>query len=104
MGEIGFMTGWNVNHVIACETNLLGAIEKHYGAEEKVWDFLKNMPGFENVEFKKEASEEEVSFQSFDMNSETPAIIKLVTMTIVDAAKSRASNIHIEPRERYVWE
>jgi len=36
MGEIGFMTGLNVNNVIACETNLLGAIEKHYGAEEKV--------------------------------------------------------------------
>ena len=102
MGESGFMTGLNVNHVIACETNLLGAIEKHYGAEEKVWDFLKNMPSFENVEFKKEASEEEVSSQSFDMNSETPAIIKLVTMTIVDAVKSRASDIHFEPRDKYV--
>jgi type IV pilus assembly protein PilB len=102
IGEIGFMTGLNVNHVIACETNLLGAIEKHYGVEEKVADFLKNMPEFENVEFKKEASEEEVSPHSFDLNSETPAIIKLVTMIIVDAVKSRASDIHIEPRDKYV--
>jgi type IV pilus assembly protein PilB len=102
MGEIGFMTGLNINPVIACETNLLGAIEKHYGTEEKIWDLLKNMPGFENVEFQKQASEEEISIQSFEMHSETPAIIKLVTMIVVDAVRSRASDIHIEPRDKYV--
>ena len=102
IGEINFMTGMHVNHVIACESNLLGAIEKHYGAEEKVWNLLENIPGFEDVEFKKEAPEEEVSIQSLYLNSETPAIIKLVTMLIVDAVKSRASDIHIEPREKNV--
>ena len=102
MGEIGFMTGLNVNHVIACETNLLGAIEKHYGAEEKIWDLLKNMPGFDAVEFKKDAPEDELTLQSLYKSSEAPAIIKLVTMVIVDAVKTRASDIHIEPREKNV--
>ena len=102
IGEINFMTGMHVAHVIACESNLQGAIEKHYGAEEKVWNLLENIPGFEDVEFKKETAEEEVSIQSLYLNSETPAIIKLVTMVIVDAVKSRASDIHIEPREKNV--
>jgi type IV pilus assembly protein PilB len=102
IGEIGFMTGLNVNHVIACETNLLGAIEKHYGAEEKIWDLLKNMPGFDDVEFKKDAPEDELTLQALYKSSEAPAIIKLVTMVIVDAVKTRASDIHIEPREKYV--
>jgi type IV pilus assembly protein PilB len=102
IGEINFMTGMHVAHVIACESNLQGAIEKHYGAEEKVWNLLENIPGFEDVEFKKETAEEEVSIQSLYLNSETPAIIKLVTMVIVDAVKSRASDIHIEPRGKNV--
>lgn len=102
IGKIGFMTGLSVNHVVSTETSLLNAIEKHYGADERVWDLLKNMPGFDDVEFKKEASEEEVSIQSLFKSSEAPAIVKLVTMIIVDAVKSRASDIHIEPREKYV--
>lgn len=102
IGEINFMTGMHVAHVIACESNLQGAIEKHYGAEDKVWNLLENVPGFEDVEFKKETSEEEVSIQSLYLNSETPAVIKLVTMIIVDAVKSRASDIHIEPRGKNV--
>jgi type IV pilus assembly protein PilB len=102
IGEIGFRTGLKINHVIALETNLLGAIEKNYGTEEKVWDLLKDMPKFEDVEFKKESFEEDISVQSLYKSSEAPAIVKLVTMIIVDAIKSRASDIHIEPREKYV--
>ena len=102
IGEIGFRTGLKVNHVVSFETNLLGAIEKYYGAEEKVWDLLKDMPKFEDVEFKKEAFEEDLSVQSLHKSSEAPAIVKLVTMIIVDAIKSRASDIHIEPREKLV--
>jgi len=54
------------------------------------------------VEFKKESFEEEISIQSLYKSSEAPAVVKLVTMVIVDAIKARASDIHIEPRERYV--
>ena len=102
VGEIAFMTGLNINQAIACETILLGLIEKHYGAEEKVFDLLKNLPGFDDVEFKKESFEEDISIQSLYKSSEAPAVVKLVTMVIVDAIKARASDIHIEPRERYV--
>ncbi|MCX5907011.1 MAG: ATPase, T2SS/T4P/T4SS family [Deltaproteobacteria bacterium] len=102
IGEVAFRTGLKINQVVSYETNLLGAIEKYYGAEEKVWDLLKNMPKFADVEFKKDGFEEEISVQSLYKGSEAPAIVKLVTMIIVDAIKSRASDIHIEPRERYV--
>jgi type IV pilus assembly protein PilB len=101
IGEVTFMTDLNVKHVVACESNLLEAIEKNY-AEENVWDLLKDMPKFEEVEFKKDSPEEEISVQSLYKSSEAPAIVKLVTMIIVDAIQSRASDIHIEPREKYV--
>jgi type IV pilus assembly protein PilB len=101
IGEVTFMTDLNVKHAVACESNLVEAIEKNY-AEENVWDLLKNMPKFEEVEFKKDSPEEEISIQSLYKSSEAPAIVKLVTMIIVDAIQSRASDIHIEPREKYV--
>ncbi|HEX7371613.1 MAG TPA: ATPase, T2SS/T4P/T4SS family, partial [Thermodesulfobacteriota bacterium] len=102
IGEITFMTDLNIKHVVACESNLTEAIEKNFGAEENVWDLLKDMPKFEEVEFKKDSPEEEISIQSLYKSSEAPAIVKLVTMIIVDAIQSRASDIHIEPREKYV--
>lgn len=102
VGQIGFMTGLKINCVISYESSLLGAIEKVYGTEEKVWDLLKNLPKFDEVEFKKEASEEDISVQTLYKTSEAPAIVRLVTMVIVDAIKSRASDIHIEPREKSV--
>ncbi len=102
IGQITFLTDLNIKHVVACETNLTEAMEKSFGAEENVWDLLKDMPKFEEVEFKKDSPEEEISVQSLYKSSEAPAIVKLVTMIIVDAIQSRASDIHIEPRERYV--
>jgi type IV pilus assembly protein PilB len=102
IGQITFLTDLNIKHVVACETNLTEATEKNFGAQENVWDLLKDMPKFEEVEFKKDSPEEEISVQSLYKSSEAPAIVKLVTMIIVDAIQSRASDIHIEPRERYV--
>ncbi len=102
IGEISFRTEMNVKNVIACETNLLEAIERNYGVEENVWDLLGQMPKFEEVEFKRESPEEEISVQTLYKSSEAPAIVKLVSMIIVDAIQSRASDIHIEPRERNV--
>jgi len=102
IGQITFLADLNIKHVVACETNLTEAIEKNFGAEENVWDLLKDMPKFEEVEFKKDSPEEEISVQSLYKSSEAPAIVKLVTMIIVDAIQSRASDIHIEPREKYV--
>jgi type IV pilus assembly protein PilB len=102
IGEITFITSLKIKQVVACETNILGSIERNYGVEDNVWDLLKDMPKFEEVEFKRESPEEEVSIQSLYKSSEAPAIVKLVTMIIVDAVQARSSDIHIEPREKYV--
>lgn len=102
IGEISFRTEMNVKNVIACETNLLASIERNYGVEENVWDLLGHMPKFEEVEFKRESPEEEISVQTLYKSSEAPAIVKLVSMIIIDAIQSRASDIHIEPREKNV--
>ncbi len=102
--DITFRTGLKIQAAVSSETELLAAIEKHYGSDERSWDLLKEIPQYDEVEFVKDSAEEEkdINIQSLYKLSETPPIVKLVTMIIVDAVKSRASDIHIQPHEKFV--
>lgn len=102
--DITFRTGLHIETAVSTETALVAAIEKHYGSDEQSWDLLKEIPQYDEVEFLKEIEEDgkEVNVQSLFKLSEAPPIVKLVTMVIVDAIKSRASDIHIEPQEQYI--
>lgn len=101
--DIIFRTGLTIQTAVSTETALVAAIEKHYGSDDNSWDLLKEIPQYDDVEFLKEIEEDgkEVNVQSLFKLSEAPPIVKLVTMVIVDAVKSRASDIHIEPQEQY---
>ncbi|NOZ68239.1 MAG: Flp pilus assembly complex ATPase component [Deferribacteres bacterium] len=103
--DISFETGLKLSVAISSENNILNAIENFYGSSEATWDVLKELPSYDEVEFIKEKVEDDtqhVSLQSMYKNSEAPPIIRLVTMVIADAVKCNASDIHIEPREKYV--
>ncbi len=103
--EIAFNSGLKVTVAIAPESNILGTIEKLYGSEEKTWNLLKEIPSYDRVEFIKEEEgedQQEVNVRSLYKMSEAPPIVKLVTMILVDAVKSGASDIHIEPTESFV--
>lgn len=104
MDDITFRTGLKVQAAVSPETALVAAIEKHYESDEPSWDLLKEIPQYDEVEFVKETADEgtEVNIQSLYKLSEAPPIVKLVTMIIVDAVKSRASDIHVEPHEKFV--
>lgn len=104
--DIMFRTGLKIQAAIAPETELVNAIEKHYEPDDQLWNLLKEIPQYQSgeVEFIKESTEEatDVNVQSLYKLSEAPPIIKLVTMIIGDAVKSRASDIHVEPQEKFV--
>lgn len=102
--DIKFRTGMKIQAAVSAETELVAAIEKHYESNEQSWDLLQDVPQYEEVEFVKESEDEgkEINIQSLYKLSEAPPIVKLVTMIIVDAVKSRASDIHIEPHEKFV--
>ena len=101
--EVAFRTGCRVEAAVCCESSLLAAIEKHYGAHDALYGLLETMPSEGDVEFvrtpEKDLSDESV--QSLYKRSEAPPIVKLVTMIVLDAVKLRASDIHLEPQEEY---
>lgn len=101
--NIRFMTGFAISVAVATESSIENAIENNYGTTERAWDLLEEIPEYEEVEFVKTISveEESVNIQSLFKLSEAPPVIKFVTMILVDAARAKASDIHIEPMERH---
>jgi type IV pilus assembly protein PilB len=106
MDDIKFMTGFNVEPVVASEASIMEALEKYYGTMhaielKKVYEEISQVDK-EGVELDLDAiaDEEEVSADQLQRSSEEAPIIKLVNLILSDSLKKGASDIHIEPYEK----
>jgi type IV pilus assembly protein PilB len=106
MDDIKFMTGFNVEPVLASESAIFEAIEKYYGTQhsielKKVYDQISDVDK-DAVELDLEATseEDEVSLDELQRSSEEAPIIRLVNLILSDSLRKGASDIHIEPYEK----
>jgi len=102
MDDIKFMTGFNVEPVVASETAITEAIGKFYGAAESVEELDRVMKDLAGEEAALELSQEEADMDlaSLEKAAEEAPIIKLVNLILTDALKRGASDIHVEPYEK----
>ena len=112
--EVKFLSGRNITPLLATEPSIMKAIEKNYGycSIEKIWDPINEMHldgdmQFnldKNVEFNKMEEKDETDLKVDELYKigEEPPIVKLVTQIIINAVRSRATDIHIEPYEKYL--
>jgi type IV pilus assembly protein PilB len=114
MDDLKFMTGYNVEPVVASETAMVAAIQKYYGkvagngngtgvpaptALEVASKALEEMPTVEDgVEVVQEF--EEISAEALAQQGEEAPVIKLVNVILLSAIQKGASDIHIEPYEK----
>ncbi len=103
MDDIKFMTGYNVEPVIASETAIRAAIEKYYGSThalelKKVMEDLDD-DATDSLEVLDEELEEFDIDALADESDEAP-VVRLVNIILTDAIKRGASDIHIEPYEK----
>ncbi|MBI4735756.1 MAG: type IV-A pilus assembly ATPase PilB, partial [candidate division NC10 bacterium] len=96
--DIKFMTGFKVEPVVAAETSIKNAINKHYDSAGMVEDIMKNFDD-KDVEALKE-SEDSVNAAELGQAAEDAPVVKLVNLILTDAIKKGASDIHIEPYEK----
>ena len=107
MDQIKFITGFNVEPVVASEAAVLEAIEKCFGTQDDVErqkeiDDLVSFIGegqAESVELEAE-TEEALDLQSLERAAEEAPVIRLVNYILTDAVKRGASDIHLEPYEK----
>ncbi|HXT72976.1 MAG TPA: type IV-A pilus assembly ATPase PilB [Candidatus Angelobacter sp.] len=102
MDDIKFMTGFNVEPVVASESAISEAIGKFYGAAESVEELDKVMKDLAGEDAALELSQEEADMDlaSLEKAAEEAPIIKLVNLILTDAVKRGASDIHVEPYEK----
>jgi type IV pilus assembly protein PilB len=102
MDDIKFMTGFNIEPVVASEAAILGGIEKAYGGtdEEDLEKVMAAVGGETDADIELQAEEEEVGLSELERAAEEAPIVKLVNLILTDAVKRGASDIHIEPYEK----
>ena len=95
--DIKFLTGLNVDPVVASETSILATIERYYNAGPS---YDEVMAGFDEEEIEAISDEEEVNVNELERASEDAPVVRLVNMLLLNAIKKRASDIHVEPYEK----
>ncbi len=121
MDDIKFMTGYNVEPVVASEIAVLEAIERYYaGAATKASQVSSSGGGagsaLSSLEFATKALEdlpeveddsvemlqdmEEIDVASLERQGGEAPVIRLVNVVLMSAISKGASDIHIEPYEK----
>src|SRR5881628_3126433 len=102
MDDIKFMTGFNVEPVVASESAIGDAITRFYGGSasnhEELSNLMKDLVDEDN-ELELAAEESEMDLATLEKAAEEAPIIKLVNLILTDSVKRGASDIHIEPYE-----
>ncbi len=112
MDDIKFMTGYNVEPVVASEGAVADALDKYYPAQIKKVDVgpsaldaaakaLEDMPALDDAgDVEVLAELEEISAEALQRQGEEAPVIKLVNVILMSAIQKGASDIHIEPYEK----
>jgi type IV pilus assembly protein PilB len=102
MDDIKFMTGFNVEPVVASESAIAEAISRFYGgsasSHEELSTLMKDLVD-EDQELELAAEEQELDAATLERAAEEAPIIKLVNLILTDSVKRGASDIHVEPYE-----
>jgi len=96
INEIKFVTGYGVRVVLARNSAIKKILDDRLGSSNYYDDVLKKL-GDNEMEV---IREEEVNLQELQQATNDAPVVTLVNAILTDAAKRRASDIHIEPYEK----
>ncbi len=102
LDDIKFMTGYNVEPVVASELGIKTAIENYYGTTHslELKKVMEDLQSSETTDLEVLEEEEEFDPETLAAESEEAPVVKLVNLVLTDAIKKGASDIHIEPYEK----
>jgi type IV pilus assembly protein PilB len=95
--DLKFLTGYNIEPVIASETAVLTAIERHYNA---VPSYAEVLAGIDAAEIDLGVDEGGGEAPALESASDDAPVVRLVNMILLNAIKKGASDIHLEPYEK----
>ncbi len=102
LDDLKFLTGYNIDMVVASEVAINDALAKYYEASQELSSFnFDEMLGDmdEDVDFAKSEGDAE-NVLDLERASEDAPVVKLCNVILLNAIKQGASDIHIEPYEK----
>src|SRR5437773_2151683 len=102
MDDIKFMTGYNVEPVVASELGIKAAIDNYYGSASalELKKVMEDLQTAESADLEVLEDEEEMDVGALADSAEEAPVVKLVNLILTDAIKRGASDIHVEPYEK----
>ena len=99
--DIKFMTGYEIEPMIASDAAVMAAIAKSNDVSSKqLQTVLKDMETLDADASLSVVHEEEVDINQLKAEVEDAPVVKLANLILVEAIKKKVSDIHIEPYEK----
>jgi type IV pilus assembly protein PilB len=95
--DIKFLTGYNIDVVVAEETALKDSINRYYDQSATLMDVMSDL---QDLELEVVDTEEEVNIEELEKSTSDAPVVKLVNVILTEAIAKEASDIHIEPYEK----
>jgi len=95
--DIKFLTGYNIDVVVAEEAALKSAIDRLYDQSASLMDVMNDL---EELELEVVDDAEDLNLEELERATSDAPVVKLVNVILTDAIKKEASDIHIEPYEK----
>ena len=92
--DIKFITGLDVQPIVAGEMSIKKAIDKFYGDTDSLASIMEGIE--DDIEVVEEEDDDDITGQE----GQNAPVVKLVNTLLAEAVKIGASDIHIEPYER----
>jgi len=102
MDDIKFMTGYNVEPVVASEVAVRAAIDEYYGSTHSIElrKVMEDLVETDDADLEVLEEDEDLDLAALEQQSEEAPVVRLVNIFLTDAIKRGASDIHIEPYEK----
>jgi type IV pilus assembly protein PilB len=95
--DLKFLTGHNIEVVVASEVAIDEAINRYYEKNVSYKDVLGDL---DDSDINVADDEESVNVVDLEKSAEEAPVVKLCNVILLNAIKKRASDIHIEPYEK----
>jgi type IV pilus assembly protein PilB len=119
MDDIKFMTGYNVEPVVASENAVMDAIRRYYAATPRGVTSTREPSGPSTLELATKGLEElqqlvdtdvvevlddlqEISAEALAQQGEEAPVVRLINVLLMSAIQKGASDIHVEPYEKEI--
>ena len=97
LDDIKFLTGYNIQPVVASEEAIRNSIETYYEQEDLLEEV---MAGFDDHGIVFVTDEDDFDAAAANQEASDAPVVKLVNLILTDAISKKASDIHIEPYEK----